>query len=203
MTQKIDITPQRVRAGLVAIRDQIRQPLYDSITFFNNADQNIPFIGTQQFFTNIQGKTLDETNMTLSGQLETKTSFLVQGVQFNAQNFYTDNAGILPILIDNSSISLEVTEKQYLEVPLDYVAGKLDAWRQPDSYVSLGAAFGNAIVYDPFTVFTLEPNQSFRVDWTVETPSALQAAVLEAGIAVDSSLRVYAMILGIQRRRVQ
>jgi hypothetical protein len=64
------------------LRDEIRQPIYDTITIA--APEAI--VGERRFFSSVQGKPLSQTNLRQNNLLEVAVSFRIQGLAFDAQN---------------------------------------------------------------------------------------------------------------------
>lgn len=131
------------------LRDEIRQPLYDTLTIANTAagftGAGIPagVVGAsaadmngQQFFSNIQGKAKWQTNMLQPNLLQTAVSFRLQGMSMDAAYINVENSvatatppavqGILPALMEFGSLRLRIGEKDYWEGPLGYLMGRLE-----------------------------------------------------------------------------
>jgi len=111
-----------VRLPSGSLRDEIRMPIYDTITLAAAEDP----VGVRRFFSNVQGKSLARTNLRQNNLLETAVSFRVQGLALDAQSFYEANVDALPIILENSSLKLKIGEKDYWTGPWMFLTGRLD-----------------------------------------------------------------------------
>ena len=185
-----------------SLRDEIREPVYDTIDFTNGA----PAVNqTYSFFTAVQGKTLSQTNLRQNNLLETAVSFRIQGIAVDALNFTAgNNVNILPLLQENSAVRLRVGEKDYLSSPMRFAAGRIwsDVAGEADSvYQQHGASAVAGIILTGHHVVDINPLQSFQLDWLVEGLTAAELALVVP--AADTKARYVASLKGIKRRPVQ
>lgn len=173
-----------------AIRDQIRKDLFDTVRQADGAN----LLAEQKFFTNTSGKNSAETNLKTNNQFENQVSFLVQGIGFDAQVKLLANEAVLPTVMENSSIKLDIGEKTYWEGSLRYIAGKViqeggflqQFGSHDDSKYALRGADSVAI----------PPLQRFQLVWNV-FGAGLTAAPAGEEIVYQARL------MGLQRRPVQ
>lgn len=183
-----------------SLRDEIREPLYDTIDI---AAAESP-VATRTFFQDVQNKDITLTNLRQSKQLETAVSFRVQGMAVDAQNFYAANEQALPVILEHSAVRLTIGEKIYWEGPMRFAAGRVfsDVAGKVDAvYSQHGHAAVAAIILTGKHVVDINPLQRFQVDWIV---SGMSAAEITAGTpAADTKLRYVASLKGLKRRPVQ
>ena len=108
------------------VRDEIRQPLYDTVELQGGAS----LAGVYNFFSSIVNaaglpKTIAKTNMTTPGQLQTAVSFRVQGLCLDAMNTDILNADIIPTIINRAGAQLNVGVKTYWQSPARFAAGRM------------------------------------------------------------------------------
>jgi len=190
-----------------SLRDEVRQPIYDTIDIQAGESP----IADRDFFANVQGKSLVLTNLRQNKLLETAVSFRVQGLGLDAQNIYAANLAVLPLIMESSSLSLKVGEKNYWQSPATFVAGRLEqqsavsvAAAGPaihDAYQHLGQAAVAPVVFMGKHVVDINPLQSFDV---MLSTSGMTAAEIAAATPVAATkLRLVFSFKGLQRRPVQ
>lgn len=179
-----------------SLRDEIREPLYDSIDLSGNVSTV-----NQRFFASVQGKTLAQTNLRTDSRLEVANSFRMMGMAIDVQNFTAANAAAIPRILENSSLELRIGEKLYWQGPMRFISGRL--WTDVAGsgaaavYQQHGfAAVAPVILVGKHTV-DINPLQTFEIKWvmdTLATPIAL---------AQDTILRYVGSLKGLRRRPVQ
>lgn len=186
------------------LRDEIRQPIYDTITVA--APEGI--VGERRFFSSVQGKPLSQTNLRQNNLLEVAVSFRIQGLAFDAQNSVAANRDVLPVLLENSSITLQVGEKQYWQGPLLYIGGRLSAFHAlaggTDAeriYQRFGELAVAPVQYSGRHTIDINPLQSFYAKWVVDSLDASDLAA--ATLASGSKMRFQFSLKGTLRRPVQ
>jgi len=182
-----------------ALRDEIREPLYDTIDLTAGA-----VTSGGVFFQDVQGKSLVQTNLNQSKQLQTAVSFRVQGMAVDAQNSYAANEQVLPLVLEQSSLKLKIGEKDYWSGPMRFAAGRIwsDVAGKTDAvYSQHGAAAVAAIILTGKHVVDINPLQSFEVTWSIDPFTAAEQAI--ATVAADTKLRYVCSLKGLKRRPVQ
>lgn len=188
-----------VRLPSGELRDEIRQPVYDTITL---AAAESP-VGVRRFFANVQGKPLSQTNLRQNNLLETAVSFRMMGLALDAQNIYAANDGVLPIVMENSSLTLRIGEKQYWQGPFTFLAGRLTPFYAgaAKSYQKFGFAAVQPVVLEGKHVVDINPLQSFAGEWVCDSLTAAELAL--ATPAADTSCKFILSMKGLLRRPVQ
>jgi hypothetical protein len=189
------------------LRDEIRQPIYDTIDIQAGESP----VADRDFFANVQGKSLVLTNLRQNKLLETAVSFRVQGLTLDAQNIYAANIAVLPLIMESSSISLKVGEKFYFQSPATFVAGRLEqsaaaattvaATTISQVYQHLGQAAVAPVVLQGKHVVDINPLQSF--DAMLSTSGMTAAEIAAATPVAATKLRLIFSLKGLQRRPVQ
>jgi len=190
-----------VRLPKGQLRDEIRQPIYDTI--------NIPAatspVGTQRFYSNVQGKTRTQSNLRQNNLLETAVSFRCQGLAVDAQNYFDANFSALPVIMENSSIKFQVGEKVYWEGPLTFIAGRMDAQYDNSAAARIYQRYGfpavQAVILKGKHVVDINPLQSFFAEWVVDNMAAAKIALATPAAATDLNF-IFSM-KGLLRRPVQ
>jgi hypothetical protein len=187
--------------GQAAIRDQIREPIYDTIIV--DAAEN-PSGTSYVFFENVQGKGKNLTNLRQPKILEGQVSFLIDRVSIECQNQYAANSGALPVIIESSSVKLRIGEKDYYEAPMRFITGGLyveDA--DPAKHYSHSKSMNGhcGLVLKGNDRIAIAPLQSFELQMNVSTLTAAKAAL--ATPAADTDLRFVGKLEGLKRRPVQ
>lgn len=188
------------------LRDEIRQPLYDTIIVA--AAEGL--VGVRRFFQSnvIAGgapKTLAATNMEQPGSLPTATSFRVQGLAIDADNSEPLNNAFLSAFLRSSSVSLQVGVKNYWQSPLRYACGRLlsDLGGIVDeSYQQYGWPAVQPVVFQGKHVVDINPLQNFQIAW-VTAAQDLTAAEAALTVAANTQLIFQASLKGLLRRPVQ
>jgi hypothetical protein len=184
-----------------ALRDEIREPIFDTIDLTAGAVAE----GQRTFFQDISAKGLSLTNLRQSKQLETAVSFRIQGMAIDVQNFRDANVLVAPLLFEHSSAQLIVGEKIYWEGPFRFVAGRmwtdLAASGGANIYQQHGFSAVATVVLTGKHVIDVNPLQRFQVNWGLEGMTAAELA--EATIAADTKLRYVCSLKGLKRRPVQ
>ena len=185
----------RVKLANGALRDQIRQDLFDTIT----QEAATSITGTNKFFTDVQNKGSHLTNLRQNQLLENQVSYLVQGLGFNAIVSDVANVAILPLVQDHSAYKLIIGEKTYWEGPLRYVSGNIA--QEGDFLAQLGSHDNAKYALKGQDSIAIPPLQSFKCEWTVQGYTAAE----EAASLPAAGTRVFyvARLLGLLRRPVQ
>lgn len=189
-----------VRLPSGELRDEIRQPVYDTLTIAATVSP----IGERDFFSAVQGKSKIETNLRQNNLLETAVSYRIQGLALDAQNIYALNAGALPLIMENSSFALRVGEKTYWEGNGTYLGGRVDASFAAVTdrvYQKLGIAAVQPVILQGKHVIDINPLQSFNAHWSCAGMSA--AEIILATPAADTNLKFLFSLKGLLRRPVQ
>jgi len=190
-----------VRLPKGQLRDEIRQPIYDTI---NIAAATSP-VGIHRFFSAVQGKTKAQSNLRQNNLLETAVSYRCQGLGIDAQNYFAANISALPVIMENSSLSLTVGEKVYWEGPLTFLAGRVNAYYDNSAAAACYERFGDVAVQSVILkgkhVVDINPLQSFNGTWIVDNMAAAKIALCTPAAATD--LNVILSLKGLLRRPVQ
>jgi hypothetical protein len=170
---------------MAGVEDKISQPIYDSFSVAANTafPQTVMF----QVQKGASGKTLAQTNMVSSGQLQFPQRLWLCGIYAVVANNTT-----LTDLINiqtNVSFTLNVGTKNYLQVPFGFLTAGRGAVMNVSQNIGQALAAGGAVqayatsngVQDPRAVFSLdnpfmiEYGESFNVTLNPETPFNTQA----------------------------
>lgn len=192
-----------VRLPQGELRDEIRQPLYDTLQF----DGGVSPVGTRRFFASVAGKDLSETNLTQDSILDTAKSFRVQGLALDAQNFRLDNALVIPLILEHSSIELVIGEKQYWQGPGRLACGRM--WQNAATTVAdtsvLLQQYGwgaiQPVVLQGRHVIDINPLQKFFASFAITNLTA--AEIVEATPADETQVPFVFSLKGLLRRPVQ
>lgn len=192
-----------------SLRDEIRMPLYDTIT---QAAAESP-VGTRRFFSDVQGKSLARTNLRQNNLLETAVSYRVQGLGLDAQNFYEANQDVLPIVMENSSLTLKIGEKNYWQGPMLFACGRIEAAFSAATtvaattinnvYQKFGFAAVQAVILQGKHVIDINPLQSFYCEWVVDAADLSAGEITAATPAASTNVKYMFSLKGLQRRPVQ
>ena len=190
--------------GGVALRDQIKNPLYDSIDITSAST----ITEARQFFSNVQGKSLVETNLRSNGSLERNKSFRIMGIQVDAVSNDPAKTELLSLFSTYSYCQLWLAEKQYWESPLRFVTGKIrqsvalaGSTDAANAYVQYGNAGCNPVMFAGEQTLDIGPLTQFYMVWKVEGASAGQITKMTP--SADYPVRFVASLKGILRRPVQ
>lgn len=123
------------------LRDEIRQPLFSSVSLAGSAIAADPaFSGNVQgnnansldqykFFSFVSGAAQWQTNLRQPNLLETAVSYRVQGMALDAdyvnETVDAQSPGLLPLIQNFGSIAVQIGEKQYWQGPLTYLLGRI------------------------------------------------------------------------------
>lgn len=193
-----------VRLPTGDLRDEVRQPLYDTIIISSASDIN----ADRRFFNDVQGKAKYLTNLRQNNSLETAKSFRIQGLGIEAHTQDATKIKALPLIMRNSALEMQVGEKIYFESPMRIVAGRL--WQNAamagdtDAQIFLqqfGEPSANAVQFGNKHFVDIEPLQSFSVRFKTE---GLAGAELTAATpSATDSLYFVCLLKGLLRRPVQ
>ncbi len=183
------------------LRDEIRQPLYDTIAI---AAAESP-IASRTFFQSITGKTKAQTNMKQNSQLETAVSFRCVGLAIDCQNLYYANVQALGLISENSSLRLRVGEKDYWEGPMVFASGRIkhesSTFDANNAYQHFGAEAVQSVSLQGKHVVDINPLQGFFVEWNCAGMTG--AEITLATPAADTTLKFLMSLKGLLRRPVQ
>lgn len=187
------------------LRDEIRQPAYDSIVLAAGD----ALAGVRRFFqSNLtsanQPKSLASTNMEQPGSFPTATSYLLQGLCIDADNSNAANNPILPILLRKSSVSLQIGVKNYWQSPLRFACGRMQNVYDTGTadYQQFGWAAIQPIVFQGKHVVEINPLQNFQIAWQC-LASDLTAGENTVVVGANTDLVFVASMKGLLRRPVQ
>jgi hypothetical protein len=197
------------KAQNLEVRDEVRLVLYDTYTLQAGVSPK----GTFRFFSNVQGKSLELTNLRQNGMLETAVSYKVQGMCLDAQNFYQINRYVLPLVMERSSLRLMVGEKDYWRGIARFAGGRL--WQNaavaiPAAAIAAehhliqqyGVAAIQPIAFTERHVIIIPPLQTFYMEMvTGESFTVLEDAAATPG--PDTSCPIVFSLKGLYRRPVQ
>lgn len=194
-----------VRLPQGELRDEIRQPIYDTI----DLDSTTTYPFTREFYSNVQGRDITKTNLNQNKLLETAVSFRVQGLCLDAQNTLLANAGVIPTLLNRSALQLKIGEKIYWTGPARLACGRmyqdvaLDNQAAPTSVVlqQYGWAAVQPVILSGRHVIDINPLQSFFVTWQAANLTA--AEVTAATPAATTIVSFVFSLKGLLRRPVQ
>lgn len=182
-----------------SLRDEIREPVYDTIDLTAGAITE----GTRSFYSAVQGKGISLSNLRQNNLLETAVSFRVQGIAIDTQNFRDANVLVVPLFLEHSALRFRVGEKVYWEGPLRFAAGRIwsDVAGVADAlHQQHGMSAVASIILTGKHVIDINPLQSFQVDMITE---AFGAEAGDATIAASTKLRYVCSLKGLKRRPVQ
>ena len=198
-----------VRLPNGSLRDEIRMPLYDTITIGASESP----IGSRRFYSNVQGKSPARSNLRQNNLLETAVSYRVQGMAVDAQNFYAANVACLPIIMENSSLIVKIGEKEYWKGPMTFLAGRLEASYAAATTVAattidrvhqkFGDSAVQSVVLQGKHCIDINPLQSFSAIWDIDQADLTAAEVTAATPAASTNLKFIFSFKGLQRRPVQ
>ena len=194
------------------LRDEIRIPLYDTVTIASGD----PASGVRSFFQNIMGKNKAETNMTQATFLPQAVSYRIQGLALDAQYFgqfdaaNVGNPDFLPIVLERSSLRLRVGEKDYWEGPMLFLAGRMheqsalatggaDPLRR--YYQRFGELAVQPVIFQGKHVVDIIPMQNFVVEWVCQGLTTNEIA--RTNLVQDTRVRFLFSFKGLMRRPVQ
>lgn len=192
-----------VRLPNGSLRDEVRQPLYDTIAI---AAAESP-VGSRSFFSQVQGKSKARSNLRQNNLLETAVSYRVQGLGVDCQSFYEQNIDALPIIMENSSIQLKIGEKIYWEGPMTFCSGRIQAAYATSASEYVHQKFGDAavssVVLQGKHTVDINPLQSFSALWNIDQADLTAAEIAAATPAANTNLKFIFSLKGLLRRPVQ
>lgn len=195
---------QLTSADGLGIRDQIKQPLYDSLDITSTSS----IVEARQFFANTQGKTLVQSNLRGNGVLERNKSFRIMGIELNASCSDPDKTELLSLYSNYSYVQLWLAEKQYWESPLRFVTGKIQqdvalagSTDAKSSFVQFGGATCNPVMFQGVQALDIGPLTNFYLVFQVDGVSASQIAQMTP--SAGQPVRFVAQLKGLLRRPVQ
>lgn len=188
------------------VRDEIRQPLYDT---FDLAAAVSPSGQIVQFFQSVTlaggaPKSLALTNLRQPSQLQTAVSFRTQGLCMDAINRVSANVGVLPVIMDQSSLQLTVGEKIYWQGPVLFGCGRISADLGGSTtaiYQQYGWQAIQPVLFQGAHVIDINPLQNFSVAMVTDILSATD--ITAATPAANSFVRFRMSLKGLLRRPVQ
>ena len=190
--------------GGVALRDQIKNPLYDTLDITSASS----IVEARQFFANTQGKSLVQSNLRGNGTLERNKSFRIMGIEMSATCSDPAKTELLSLFSNYSYVQLWLAEKQYWESPLRFISGKIQhdvalagATDIANSFVQFGSAGCNPVVLQGTQALDIGPLTNFYLTWQVDGASASQITKMTPSI--DQPIRFVAQLKGLLRRPVQ
>lgn len=195
-----------VRLPQGELRDEIRQPIYDTIDI--TPATTYPFV--QEFYSAVASKSVNKTNLKQNKLLETAVSFRIQGLCLDAQNWRLVNQFVVPILLERSALELQVGEKVYWTGTGRFAAGRvwqdsaLDAQAAPASVLlqQYGFSAVQPVILMGRHVIDINPLQSFFVRWS--TSDFVSAAEITAATpAAATNVSFVFSLKGLLRRPVQ
>lgn len=190
-----------VRLPKGELRDEIRQPVYDSWDLLGGVD---PMSG-YDFFSAVQGKSLIKTNLTQNRMFETAKSFRLQGLCLDAQNFRDVNYKVIPLVLERSSIRLKIGEKDYWTGPGRFAAGRMyqNAATTAGEFVyqQYGDQAVQPVILSGRHSVDINPLQQFVVEMRVGEMTA--AEIVEATPEADTEIIFVFSLKGLLRRPVQ
>jgi hypothetical protein len=195
---------QLTEVGGLGIRDQIKQPLYDSLDITDASSVT----EERQFFANTQGKSLVQSNLRGNGVLERNKSFRIMGIEVNASCSDPDKTELLSLYSNYSFVQLWLAEKQYWESPLRFVTGKIrhavalaGSTDSSNAFVQFGNAGCNPLMLQGTQALDIGPLTNFYMLWKVEGASAAQITKMTP--SAGQPVRFVAQLKGLLRRPVQ
>lgn len=183
-----------------ALRDEIREPLYDTLDLTAGAIAQT----TRTFFASVKDS-LVLSNLRQAKQLETAVSFRCQGLAFDVHNFYTAMEQTVPLVLESSALRFTVGEKIYWEGPARFAAGRIysDVAGKTDAVFSQhGDKAIASVILSGKHVVDINPLQRFQVDWLMDA-FANAAEIAIATVPANEKLRYVCSLKGLKRRPVQ
>jgi len=187
-------------------RNELRQPIWDVL--FLDADVNPASVGLRSFFQIVQGKTLSQTNLKQSGQLEADVSFRCLGMQLDAQNTDPLNLNVLPLVMERSYLIFKITDTTFYQANGTYVFGRIKQNAAVSStapattvdrfYQHCGDEAVQAVGFSGKHVLDIGSLQAFRVDFQVENLVGGEIAAATP----NSRIQLLLSLKGLQRRPV-
>lgn len=184
-----------------SLRDEIRVPLYDTITL----DSGYTPAGQRQWFSSVQGKPKSRTNLKANNILETAVSYRVQGMALDVENIYYANKNAIPLLIQNSSVRVRIGEKDYWEGASYFVSGRVhersSTFDANVTHQRLGDTAVQPVMLQGKHVVDINPLQAFFAEWNIGDLSVTETTAV--ALAANTRLHVIFSFKGLLRRPVQ
>lgn len=183
-----------------SLRDEIRETVYDTVDITPTS----VILGTDRFFSDVQGKGKSLTNLRQNNLLETAVSYRIQGLALDAQNFSVANVTVIPTLLQHSALALTVGEKKYWEGPARFASGRMYSdlgGLDTSIFQSHGFPAVASVVLQGKHVIDINPLQTFFVEWIREGMSASE--VTASTPAANTKVRYVCSLKGLKRRPVQ
>lgn len=184
-----------------SLRDEIRVPLYDTITL----ESGYTPAGSRQWFSSVQGKARSRTNLKANNILETAVSYRVQGMALDCENIYYANRAAIPLLIQNSSVRVRIGEKDYWEGAAVFLSGRTherdSTFDANVTHQRLGDVAVQPVMLQGKHVVDINPLQSFFAEWNVGDLTAAETAAV--ALEADTRLHFIFSFKGLLRRPVQ
>ena len=189
-----------VRLPKGELRDEIRQPLYDTIDLDNASVLPAQF----SFFSAVQGKSLVRSNLRSNSQLETAVSFRCQGLALDAQNFRALNVNVIPQILERSAIQLTVGEKIYWTGTGRIAAGRMyqDTGIATAILQQYGWAAVQPVILMGRHIIDINPLQNFNAAFTIGDMTAAELTAATPVVA-DVNVSFVFSLKGLLRRPVQ
>lgn len=186
------------------VRDEIRQPIYDT----RDLDAGVSPVGTFNFYSNVQGRSLLKTNLRQNNLLETAVSFRVQGLALDAQNTATANFQVIPVVLIKSSLRLVIGEKDYWKGPSRYAGGRMWAALATGNLSDFlqqqyGWAAIQPVVFQGKHVIDINPLQSFRTEMVIDAADVNAGEITNMTPAATTVVSFVFSLKGLLRRPVQ
>lgn len=202
------------------LRDEIRQPIYDTLSVAGTGVTAGSISGLltgttpnafdgQQFFSNVNGKQRWQSNMLQSNLLQTAVSFRMQGMAMDAQYAQADavlanaKSGFLPAVQDFGSLRLRIGEKDYWEGPLAYLMGRIVSNAGSAAYQHAGQPAVQGVILAGRHVVDINPLQAFFAELSVDVPTSIASASIVDLLATNDVVSLKFSLKGLLRRPVQ
>lgn len=191
------------------IRDEIRQPLYDTIELTGPTG----IAGVYNFFSSIvtpagQPKTIAKTNMTTPGQLQTAVSFRTQGLCLDISNFLVANATVtspVAVILERGGLEFNVGVKNYWQGPSRFAMGRLTTDNDTGALVSQQSGWPSIqpVIFQGRHVVDINPLQNFLVKLSINTQDLIASEQSATLVAANTQISLLASLKGLLRRPVQ
>jgi hypothetical protein len=202
----------RVKLADGKLRDEVRQPMYDTIVILGGQSP----IGIHTFFSAVQGKSINATNLRQNNMMESGVSYRVQGMGLDAQNLNVQNIDVLSLIMKASGLKFRIGEKVYFTANLNQVCGRVDtvmsacpgsnATVVEKAFGHLGAPSVAQIAFKGQYAIDIAPLQSFAVDMEVSSDATFGLSgglVARATPAANTKVEFTLSLKGLMRRPVQ
>ena len=200
------------------VRDEVRQPLYDTIELLDGQG----LVGVYNFFSSVvvasgpyagTPKTIAKTNMTTPGQLQTAVSFRIQGLCLDAMVAESsagawENVSVIPTILNRGGLLLNVGVKTYWQGPARFAAGRMTEYGIGSAATpavllqQYGWAAVQPVIFAGRHVVDVNPLQNFLVQLSVNQQD-LTTAEKNIVVAPGTDISLVASLKGLMRRPVQ